>query len=139
MVDKDGLILYRSLRGTSNLESLHQYLTTSFGHTAAGPLYSDCLLTLVRHYYNWRMSLKNRPGFPQLIHYDGIMIDRINCYYETSSINITPTCEKHLSNNKMLKYLARRQETTIPFLLKIGIKTKSRLLQKYIPSCQSIS
>ena len=37
MVDSDGLILYRSLRGTSNLESLHQYLTTSFGHTTAAP------------------------------------------------------------------------------------------------------
>ena len=30
LVDKDGLTLYRSIRGTSNLESLHQYLTTSF-------------------------------------------------------------------------------------------------------------
>ena len=47
MVDKDGLTLYRSLQGTSNLESLHQYLTTSFGHTKAGPWYSDVLLTVV--------------------------------------------------------------------------------------------
>lgn len=82
MIDADGLPLYRSLRGTSNLESLHQYLTTSFGHTASGPRYSDCLLTLVRHFFNWRMSLKNRPGFPKLLHYDGRLIDRINNYYE---------------------------------------------------------
>ena len=64
MVDKDGLALYRSLRGTSNLESLHQYLTTSFGHTKAGPWYSDLLLTVLRHFYNWRVSQKNRPNFP---------------------------------------------------------------------------
>ena len=47
MVDKDGLTLYRSLRGTSNLESLHQYLNTSFGHTNAGPMYSETLLMVL--------------------------------------------------------------------------------------------
>lgn len=82
MRDKDGLPLYRSLRGTSNLESLHQYLTTSFGHTMAGPLYSDSLLCVLRHNYNWRMSRKNRQHFPQLMHYDGLLIDRINRLYE---------------------------------------------------------
>ena len=82
IVDKDGLTLYRSIRGTSNLESLHQYLTTSFGHTMAGPWYSDILLAVVRHFYNWRMSRKNRPNFPPLMHYDGMMIDRINNLYE---------------------------------------------------------
>lgn len=82
MVDKDGLTLYRSLRGTSNLESLHQYLTTSFGHTTSGPWYSDCLLTIVRHMNNWRMSLKNRPHFPKVRHYNGLLLDRINHLYE---------------------------------------------------------
>lgn len=82
MKDKDGLVLYRSLRGTSNLESLHQYLTTSFGHTISGPRYSDNLLTVLRHMFNWRMSLKNRPNFPRLLHYDGLLIDRINALYE---------------------------------------------------------
>lgn len=81
IVDKDGLTLYRSLRGTSNLESLHQYLTTSFGHTMAGPMYSDCLLTVVKHFYNWRMSRKNRPNFPQIMHYEGNLLDRINELY----------------------------------------------------------
>ena len=52
MVDKDGLVLYRSIKGTSNLESLYQYLTTSFGCTMAGPWYSDILLAVVRHFYN---------------------------------------------------------------------------------------
>lgn len=82
MVDKDGLQLYRSLRGTSNLESLHQYLTTSFGHTYAGPMYCDTLLLILRHMYNWRMSKKNRPFFPNVNHYDGLLIDRINNLYE---------------------------------------------------------
>lgn len=82
LVDKDGLTLYRSIRGTSNLESLHQYLTTSFGHTIAGPWYSNVLLRVVRHFYNWRMSLKNRPHFPNLTHYNGLLIDRINTLYE---------------------------------------------------------
>lgn len=83
MKDKDGLQLYRCTRGTNNLEGLHQFLTTSFGHTVAGPRYSDNLSVILRHHYNWRMSRKNRPGFPKLQHYDGRMIDRINMYYET--------------------------------------------------------
>lgn len=82
IVDEDGLTLYRSARGTSNLESLHQYLTTSFGHTIAGPYYSDCLLAIVKHHYNWRQSRKNRPGFPPIGHYNGLLIDRINELYE---------------------------------------------------------
>lgn len=83
MKDRDGLQLYRSIRGTSNLESLHQYLTTSFDHTTAGPWYSDMVLAIVRHHYNWRMSRKNRPGFPPLSHYNGLLIDRVNNLYES--------------------------------------------------------
>lgn len=82
MVDNDGLPLYRSIRGTSNLESLHQYLMTSFGHTMAGPRYTDVLMMVLRHFYNWRSSRRNRPGFPPLNHYDGRLIDRINNLYE---------------------------------------------------------
>jgi hypothetical protein len=37
MVDSDGLWLCRSIRGTSNLESLHQKLTKVFGHKRVGP------------------------------------------------------------------------------------------------------
>ena len=82
LIDKDGLILYRSIRVTSNLESLHQYLTTSFGHTVAGPWYSDVLLAIMRHFYNWRMSMKNCSNFLTLMHCNGLMIDRINNLYE---------------------------------------------------------
>lgn len=82
MVDSDGLPLYRSLRGTSNLESIHQYLTTSFGHTMSGPWYSDTLLAMVWHFLNWRMSMKNRPNFPRIMQYNGLLIDRTNALYE---------------------------------------------------------
>lgn len=82
MIDRDGLPLYRSNRGTSNLESFHQFLTTSFGHTMAGPWYCDSLLAVVRHHNNWRMSRRNRPNFPPLMHYNSGLIDRINTLYE---------------------------------------------------------
>lgn len=81
-LDKKGLQLYRSIRGTSMVESFHELLTRCFGHTQAGAYYSDCLLTLVRHTHNWRASMKNRPGFPQLRHYDGEAIDIVNDMYE---------------------------------------------------------
>ena len=149
MIDKDGLTLYRSVQGTSNLESLHQYLTTSFGHTMAGPYYSDILLTVVRYFYNWRMSRKNRPGFPPLQHYNGLMVDRINVLYETifgyckyidwqpfnenlplkSAYGIVPANTELTSNlsvdnedindiakNNMLRYVAKRQNSSVPFL-----------------------
>ena len=81
-LDKRGLQLYRSVRGTSLVESLHELLTRSFGHTRAGARYSDNLLTKLRHNSNWRASLRNRPGFPQLRHYDGKAVDIVNDLYE---------------------------------------------------------
>jgi hypothetical protein len=82
MVDKDGLRLYRSLRGTSTLESLRQKLTLCFGHFRAGIKYSDCLLAVVRHIQNWRASERNRPDFPQVRHHDGSALDMMNELYE---------------------------------------------------------
>ena len=41
MVDKDGLWVYRSMRGTSLLSSMHQNITKAFGNTMAGVLYID--------------------------------------------------------------------------------------------------
>ena len=54
----------------------------SFGHTYDGAWYSDSLLTLILHYSNWRASIRNRPVFPKLRHYDGQAIDKVNEYYE---------------------------------------------------------
>ena len=116
MVDQDGLMLYRSLRGTSNLESLHQYLTTSFGHTVSGPWYSDTLLTIVRHMYNWRMSRKNRPGFPPVMHYDGLLIDQINNNYEIiygiSKYREWTTCNENLPTSSAYGIVHIQQSLT---------------------------
>lgn len=82
MVDKLGLQLYRSIRGTSTLESLHQTMNKYFGHTYSGAWYSDCLLTLIRHQHNWRCSLRNDRHFPKFHHYDSTLIDKVNDLYE---------------------------------------------------------
>ena len=65
-----------------SLESLHKFLTTCFGHTNAGPRYSEDLLMVVQHTFNWRASVRNRPGYPKLLHYDGLLVDRVNQLYE---------------------------------------------------------
>lgn len=91
MIDRDGLPLYRSIRGTSNLESIHQYLTTSFGHTMAGPWYSDSLLAILRHFLNWRMSRKNRPNFPNLMHYDGQLSSLLLVSFPLDAVTCQPS------------------------------------------------
>ena len=82
MTDQDGLQLYRCFRGTNMTESMHQSLASCFGHTRAGPQYSDCLLAVVRHRFNWRASERNRPNFPQARHYNGCALDTVNELYE---------------------------------------------------------
>jgi hypothetical protein len=52
MVDKDGLPIYRSFRGTNLAEALHRAMISSIGHTKSGPRYSDNLLTFVHDMYN---------------------------------------------------------------------------------------
>jgi hypothetical protein len=51
MVDKDGLPLYRSFRGTNLADALHRAMISSMGRTKSGPRYLDNLLTFVRHMY----------------------------------------------------------------------------------------
>ena len=144
MTDENGLPLYRSLRGTSLLESLHQKLTKAFGHTMAGVMYSDCLLALLRHQTNWRASERNRPDFPQVRHYEGLLIDAVNELYESvfgerkyanwdssdkymvelSPFGIVPLDKegpdsRHVDPveglTKSLHYLSVRQRSNIPF------------------------
>ena len=59
MVEKDGLWIYRSMIGNSLLESVHQNITKSFGHTMAGVLYINFLLTLMWHHMNWKAYQRN--------------------------------------------------------------------------------
>ena len=47
--DEDGLMIYWCLSGTNDVESMHQNLTQSFGHTISGPRYSDWILSLMWH------------------------------------------------------------------------------------------
>ena len=72
MVDKDGLPLYRSLWGISNIESGHQTPSQGFGHNRAGVEYTDCLFAVIRHFASWCASEQNRPGFPKF----GITMER---------------------------------------------------------------
>jgi hypothetical protein len=82
-VDQKGLQLYRCLRGTGKVESLHEMYTRCLGHTRAGAQYTDCLLVEIRKVYNWRMSFLYRPNFPRLRHYNGQAIDLVNDLYES--------------------------------------------------------
>lgn len=118
MFDKDNLPLYRCIRGTNKTEGLHQKLVMFFGHTRAGPRYSDSLLALVRHVYSWRASEKNRPGFPQVKHYDGRSLDTINELYEKIYGYPKYTCWLHINDVKLkespygiVPLCTRRQET----------------------------
>ena len=144
MTGKNGLTLYRSLRGTSLLESMHQKLTKAFGHTMAGVLYSDCLLAWLRHRINWRASECNRPDFPQVQHYDGLLIDAVDELHEfvfgerkyanwDSSdkymVRLSPYCivpldkegpvSRHVDPvkglTKSLHYLSLRQGSNVPY------------------------
>jgi hypothetical protein len=146
MTDKKGLQLYRSIRGTSNLESHHQSLTKSFGHTFAGAWYNDNVLTQVRHEINWDASIRNDLNFPKIHHYDGLLIDKVNelyvlcfrkpkypnwistndCLCTTSPFGITQIKLDDSESNEMpiipngnftsQSYIAHRQKSSIPFL-----------------------
>ena len=81
MVDKDGIWIHHSIRGASLLESMDQNIKKSFGHTMAGVLYINCLMTLLRHHMNWKESERNKPDFPQVCHYNGLLIEDVNELY----------------------------------------------------------
>ena len=151
MTDKKGLQLYRSIRGTSNLESHHQSLTRSFGHTFAGTWYNDNVLTQVRHEINWDASIRNDLNIPKIHHYDGLLIDKVNELYvlcfrklkypnwistndslcTTSPFGITQIKSHGSESTEMpivrngnftsKSYIAHRQKSSIPFLPVKGI------------------
>ena len=43
-----------------------------------GVLYIDWLMTLLWHKMNWKSSERNQPDFPQVRHYNSLMIDYVN-------------------------------------------------------------
>ncbi|KAI3636130.1 hypothetical protein MIR68_005482 [Amoeboaphelidium protococcarum] len=76
--DKDGLTLYRCIRGSSSVEgAVHQKLAMKLQPWNAGPKYADLAAAVLRNRYNVRASQRNRPGFPTIGHYDHDLIDKI--------------------------------------------------------------
>ena len=74
------------MRGTFLLESMHQNLTKSFGHTMSGMLFSNCLITLLRHHINWKLYERNQADFHQVRHYNDFLVDYVNeLYWELST------------------------------------------------------
>ena len=84
-LDKHGLQMFRSVRGTRLVESLYELLSRSFGHTKTESCYFESILTKLHHNSIWRASLRNRPGFPQLQHYDRKAGDIVSDFYEKCS------------------------------------------------------
>jgi hypothetical protein len=69
--------LFRSIRGTSDVESFHQLLEMRFQPWNAGPRFSNNVLAVIRHRFNIRRSEENRVGFPKIGHYEHYLLDRI--------------------------------------------------------------
>jgi hypothetical protein len=78
--DCSNLVIYRSIRGTSDVESFHQKLEMNFAPWNAGPEYADNNLTVNRHRFNIRASERNRKGFPQVGHYNHYLLDESYSY-----------------------------------------------------------
>jgi hypothetical protein len=81
--DSLGLIEYRCIRGTSDVESLHQKLEMNFAPWNAGPEYADNNLAVKRHRFNIRASERYRKGFPKVGHYDHYILDETYRYMKT--------------------------------------------------------
>lgn len=76
--DKDGLTLWRCVRGTSDVEgAVHQKISYKFRAWNAGPEYADSALAILRDRHNVRASQRNRPNFPTLGHYEHYLVDHI--------------------------------------------------------------
>jgi hypothetical protein len=76
--DRDGLQIYRCLRGTNAVELWHQYLEMRFSSWAAGPDFAQAAMDLLLNRRNCRASVRNRPNFPDFGHYEHYLIDEIN-------------------------------------------------------------
>jgi hypothetical protein len=57
-IDKGGFTLWRSLRGTNCVESLHQKIISCFSSSDASPSLADSLLAVLRHRVNSRAAVR---------------------------------------------------------------------------------
>lgn len=58
-IDRDGIPIYRSIRGTSIVESIHQKLISCFSAFDASPSFADAVLRCVRHRMNTRAGVRH--------------------------------------------------------------------------------
>jgi hypothetical protein len=76
--DKDGLHLWRCIRGTGPAENAHSQYTRAFGQVRAGPMYSCAVLRNHHHRKTIRAAMAHRPGFPQIYHFDSELVDIVD-------------------------------------------------------------
>ena len=76
--DKDGLHLWRCIRGTGPAENAHSQYTRAFGQVRAGPMYSCAVLRNHHHRKTIRAAMAHRPGFPQIFHFDAELVDTVD-------------------------------------------------------------
>ncbi|KAJ3073463.1 hypothetical protein HDU98_001449, partial [Podochytrium sp. JEL0797] len=144
--DREGLTVYRCIRGTNRLESYHQKLEMLFDSWCASPELAACGLTIIRHWTNIAASERNRPGFPSVGHCDHYYIDRIQetwtslageklmPWWPTRAIELQGTLEfgfvptrpfdeQDLVSEELVKsyprryaFLARQTRQNVPFL-----------------------
>jgi hypothetical protein len=74
--DKDGLMLYRCIRGTSALEGLHQKLRQLVRCFSTSPRFMKSLVTVYLGRWNHRLEIEVR-GMPKKYEglYDGVLLD----------------------------------------------------------------
>ncbi|KAF9051108.1 hypothetical protein BDZ89DRAFT_1056981 [Hymenopellis radicata] len=76
--DKDGLNVYRTIRGTSGIEGgLHTAIRRTFGSLQASTELTDALLRNIRHRRNTSIGYFNRTGKKYRGHYDTWLSDEI--------------------------------------------------------------
>ena len=76
--DKNGLHLWRCIRGTGPAENAHSQYTRAFGQVRAGPMYSCAVLQNHHHRKTIRAAMAHRPGFPQIFHFDAELVDLVD-------------------------------------------------------------
>ncbi|KAJ7591861.1 hypothetical protein C8J56DRAFT_780924 [Mycena floridula] len=78
-VDKDKLVIYRTIRGTSSVEgAVHMPMRRTMGSMHASPELTDSLLTNVRHRRNQTVGYFNRTGQKYYGHFDFWIYDEIS-------------------------------------------------------------
>jgi hypothetical protein len=79
--DKNGLNLYRCIRGTNKAETYRQKLIRRFSAFRASPRFADALLSESRHRYNSRLAIRIRKAY-DACHYDQYFTEAIQLLTE---------------------------------------------------------